>query len=213
MRLWDTPHGYGWISIGLHWVTGALILLLWYTGSLAQLAAQPERYLDLTRTHMTVALSAYALLWARVIWRLVVGHPGLGPARHGVLVRLGKVTHYVLVLAVAIMLVSGPLMVWSAGGTLRFFDLAIPSPFGGPYDAAYAVLRATHGIFGTVIVLGVAIHVCAVIVHLAIMRDGSFDRIMIADHPAAADPVGSQDEAGMAAAKKSMTKKSDAGRQ
>jgi cytochrome b561 len=213
MRLWDTGHGYGWISIALHWVTGAVILVLWYTGSISQLAAEPQRYADLIRTHMSFALSAYVLLWARVVWRLAVGHPGPGPRQHGLMMRLGKITHYVLVLAVAVMLVSGPLMVWTGGGALRFFDLAIPSPIGGPYEGIYETLRATHGFFGAVIIIGVSLHVLAVIMHVAIMRDGSFDRIMVADRPAEAGGPTQGNERAMEADQGTMTKNTLAGRQ
>ena len=186
----DTAAGYGWISIGLHWLTGGVVLTLWYLGSLSQVAAGPDRYLELIRSHMTLAILAYPLLWARVLWRLGAGHPGPGPTQHGALHRLSRLLHYLLVGAIAAMLVSGPLMVWSAGDPLRVAGIVIASPLPVMHGV-HDVFRAVHGTFGLVILAGIVLHIAAVILHVAVMRDGSFDRIMVPERR----PAGAGSEA------------------
>ena len=77
MRWRDTRTGYGWLSIALHWLTAIAILTIWFVGSSIQndLAAGSESSL---RLHTSIAISAYVLLWFRVIWRFKQGHPGGG---------------------------------------------------------------------------------------------------------------------------------------
>ncbi len=142
MRTRDTRTGYGWISIALHWLTAILILTIWFIGSSIQsdLAAGSSSTL---RLHTSIAISAYVLLWVRVVWRFKQGHPDAMPEQRGVFYEIGKYTHYAILTAVAAMLISGPLMVWSRGEPIYVFDwFTIPGPFGANMDL-YA-LPARH---------------------------------------------------------------------
>ena len=82
MRILDTRTGYGWISIALHWLTAIVILTLWFIGSSIQsdLATGSTSTL---RLHTSIAITAYVLLWARVIWRFKFGHPDATPEQRG----------------------------------------------------------------------------------------------------------------------------------
>jgi len=180
MRLWDTPTGYGWISIILHWVTAIAITVLLYTGAMSQLAEDPLRLRDIRATHMTVAFAFYLLLWARVIFRLYAGHPGASGRQHRALLVTAKYTHYVMVIAIGAMLVSGPLLVLFSAGEFRLFDLAVPSPLAEPIWPVYNALRWVHALGGTIVFVLVLLHIVAVVGHVAVMRDGSFDRIVVA---------------------------------
>ena len=74
MRTTDTRTGYGWVSIALHWTTAIIVLTLWFVGSSIQ--SDPGTQESTLRLHTSIAITAYLLLWARVIWRLKIGHPG-----------------------------------------------------------------------------------------------------------------------------------------
>jgi len=78
VRLQDTSHGYGWISIALHWLTAAIVLTMWIVGTMSQVASH-EDYPALVRLHSTIGVTAYVLLWARIAWRFKIGHPGPRP--------------------------------------------------------------------------------------------------------------------------------------
>src|SRR5215203_1319753 len=111
MRTRDTSTGYGWISIALHWLTAILILTIWFIGSsiTSDLAIGSNATL---RLHTSIAISAYLLLWIRVLWRFKHGHPKAMPEQRGVFYEIGKFTHWAILAAVVAMLISGPLMVW-----------------------------------------------------------------------------------------------------
>ena len=179
MRLWDTANGYGWVSIALHWLSAAAIVALLYTGMVTQMAVGGERHLETTGTHMTIAVLALPLLWVRVIWRLSIGHPGVAGTQSQWLHLLAKVTHYLTVIALIGMLLSGPLMVWAGGEPLRVFGAAILGPWSESWPVGRVFMRGLHGFFGAALLWLVLLHVLAVTLHVAVFRDGSFDRIMV----------------------------------
>ena len=178
MRTSDTSNGYGWISIALHWLTAAIVITMFVIGTMSQ-TADREEYLRMVHLHTTIGISTYALLWARITWRFTVGHPGPLPRQGAFLFAIAKYFHFCLLIAIAVMLLSGPLSVWTDGKAIEVFSLSIPSPI--PANAAlHELLRGVHRFTSTLILLGIGLHVLAVFKHLILNRDGTFDKIMIA---------------------------------
>jgi cytochrome b561 len=179
VRWLDGVNDFGWISILLHWVAAAAVLTLLFVGSSihASGAADADRAL---RLHTTLGLGLYALLWLRIVWRLKRKHPAALPRQNKYLYAVARPFHYVLILAIAVMLMTGPLMAWSGGLPLRLGTLAIPSPFG-THPELFQLTHRWHVTAASLLGWGTALHVLAVIVHAAIYRDGSFDR-MLAPH-------------------------------
>ena len=179
MRTRDTSTGYGWISIALHWLTAILILTIWFIGSSIQsdLAAGSSSTL---RLHTSIAISAYVLLWIRVVWRFKQGHPKAMPEQRGVFYEIGKYTHYAILTAVAAMLISGPLMVWSRGELIYVFDwFTIPGPYGMNvplFDAMHTV----HVWCSRIIIIGTVLHLGGVYKHAAFNQDGTFGKMLVA---------------------------------
>ncbi len=148
MRTADTDNGYGWISIALHWLTAVIVLTMFVIGTMSQ-SADEAGYVRLVHLHTTIGIAAYPLLWGRIGWRFAVGHPGRLPKQSAFFFAIGKYFHFVMLLAIAVMLLSGPLMVWTAGERIQVFGLAIPGPFG-KLEAVQHALRAVHGYHGVV---------------------------------------------------------------
>jgi len=169
--LGDSPTGYGWPSIALHWITATVIIVLLFVGSSIAMDGRMVHW------HTTIAACAYPVLWARVIWRLRQGHPGPLPGQGGFFYGVGKLVHYVLLAALSVMLMSGPLLAWASGRAIEIFELAIPSPFG-PSLSLTAFLLQVHGATAAVIVTCIALHVLGVFKHIAFNRDGTFDKMM-----------------------------------
>ena len=179
MRTRDTRTGYGWISIALHWLTAIVILTLWFIGSSIQsdLATGSTSTL---RLHTSIAITAYVLLWARVIWRFKFGHPDATPEQKGLFYQLGKYTHLLILAAVAGMLCSGPLMVWSRGEPIYVFNwFTIPGPYGMNMDL-FTVLHGIHVWCSRIIIIGTALHLGGVYKHAAFNQDGTFGKMLVA---------------------------------
>jgi len=179
VRWKDTRSGYGWVSIALHWLTAILVLTMWTLGTMSQTDIQADStwYAHL---HMSIGVSAYLILWGRILWRFVVGHPAPHPGQSAVLFPVAKAFHYLFLIAIGMMLVSGPLMVWSGGDAIEVFALVIPSPFAS-WLGLHDLLRRIHGVTASIIILGVLLHILAALKHIVFNRDGTFDKIMIAD--------------------------------
>jgi cytochrome b561 len=178
MRTADTRNGYGWISIALHWITAAIVLAMFVIGTMSQGAGREES-LRLVHLHTTIGMTAYVLLWGRIIWRFTVGHPGPLPKQGEIFFAIGKYFHFVLLIAIAAMLISGPMMVWSNDEPIHVFAAVIPSPVGR-LPGVQHVLRPLHGYTAFFILAGMILHVLAVFKHAVLNRDGTFDKIMIA---------------------------------
>jgi cytochrome b561 len=178
MQLVDTRAGYGWISIALHWLTGILVLVLWFVGSSigTETGTEAQRIL---RLHTSIAVAFYLLLWARVIWRFNKGHPGPLPKQDGLFFLIGKYVHFMMVAAIGLMLISGPIMVWASGSVIYVFDwFVIPNPI----EVSLPLLDAMHTIHvwsSRLIVTGIALHLVGVYRHVAFKQDGTFTRMLI----------------------------------
>jgi cytochrome b561 len=177
-RLADVADGYSWASILLHWTAAAAVAALWVIGSSTQGAAGSDAG-AIIRLHTTIAVCAYPFLWIRILWRVKARHPQPAPNHNRVFASIGAAVHYVMLAAVAGMLLSGPLMVWSGGGEIHVAVGAIRSPFP-PFPALHEAMRSLHGALATTIAACVGLHVLGVLKHVAIDRDRTLDRMIIA---------------------------------
>jgi cytochrome b561 len=176
-RVSDTKDGYGWASIALHWLSAVIVFVLWMIGSSIRSAGAAQ--IAALQLHTSIAASAWLLLWWRIVRRVRHGHPAATSGRASRWLLVGKLVHYAMLVALAAMLLSGPLMVWSRGAAIHVFGLTIPAPFAA--DAWFAGrMYLVHSWGGSIIALGTALHLAGVFKHVAINRDRTLDRMLIA---------------------------------
>jgi len=160
MRLRDTPTGYGWISIILHWLIVVAIIALLFIGD--SIGEEGDYML---RLHTSIALTAYILIAIRIWWRLKQGHPGPLPGQAGWSYTLGKIVHYILIAASGVMLVSGPVMAWSGVMPIRFYGFfELPNPIGSNL-ALFDVALAAHIGGAITLAAGTFLHIGGVLKH------------------------------------------------
>jgi cytochrome b561 len=182
MRLHDTPTGYGWVSILLHWLLVVVILALLFVGDSIEVGGD-----HMLRLHTSIAVTFYILIAVRIWWRLKEGHPGPLPGQEGWSFILGKIVHYILIAATGVMLFSGPIMAWSGEMPVRLFDLlTIPSPFDAN-PALFEVALEVHKWGAITIAVGTFLHIGGVIKHTIWNRDHTLVK-MIIPAKAPADP-------------------------
>jgi len=92
---------------------------------------------------------------------------------------LATATHQLLLLAILIQIVSGPLAIWSGGRAINVFDVvSIPSPFAERNQGVHEFAELLHAIGRwSLIVLG-SLHVLAVLKHTFIDKDGVLRRML-----------------------------------
>ena len=169
----DRDGGYGWTSIILHWLAAIAIIVLLFAGDSIGTAGEPAR-----RAHTTIASCAWLVLAARIVWRLMEGHPPPAASQGRFSYTAGVAVHYALLAGIALMLVSGPVAGWSSGGGIEVFDLHIPGAEPRIPDL-YAIAREAHIIGAVVLAVGTAAHIAGVLKHMFFDRDNLFDRIMV----------------------------------
>ena len=188
-RWLDQRDGYGWVSILLHWATAAVIITLWFIGdSIVSDGSGATR-----RLHTTVALSAYVLLAVRIWWRFKYGHPRPLPTQAKWVYGLGVAMHWFMVGAIVTALVTGPLQALTAGQPLYLFSLAIPT-FAVPW--LFAPMHLLHHWATNGLMIAVLIHFMAVMKHISVDRDGSFDRLMLPPDKPPVTAIPQKDTAG-----------------
>lgn len=176
MQWQDTQNTYGWISILAHWLSALLILALWFTGDSSQSQRlDTSAFLSL---HVSLALSVYVLLWARIAWRICVPHPRV--SRQKLFSRRAALLlHFLILLCMICMLVSGPIVALGSLNEIRLFgsyilDTGIVFP-----GEIYEIARAVHGYFATLLLLTISIHIAAAFKHLMFNDDDTFVRILV----------------------------------
>lgn len=171
-RLHDTGSVYGWISIMLHWVTAIAIVALWLLGkNIANVA--PEEADASRQLHVSLAASAWVVILFRVIWRFRSGHPHLAGQTLSIH-RIAKITHYIMLLTIVLMLVSGPMMVWSGGHSISIFGwLLIPGPLG-EVESVREFAWIVHSNSALLLLLLVLVHVAGALKHLMFHSDDTF---------------------------------------
>ncbi len=135
----DRDGGYGWISIALHWLTAAAILVLLFAGDSIGVVGAEARNI-----HTTIATCAWAILAIRIVWRLQQGHPPRAPEQSRLSFNLGMAVHYILLVAIALMLASGPLAGWASGGGFNVFSFHVPGSPIGHAGGLHGRTLATH---------------------------------------------------------------------
>jgi cytochrome b561 len=178
MLLKDTATGYGWVSIALHWITAVMIVVLLFLGNSIS-AQEPANRGQAVDLHTSIALASYGLLGARIVWRFVYGHPGPLLRQRGLFFLIGKLVHYITLIALILMLITGPLTAWFAGDSIAVFDWAtIPSPFDANF-AARDLAHRIHRLAAITIFIGILLHLGGVYKHTAFNQDGTLVKIIL----------------------------------
>ncbi len=172
----DTSATYGWVSIAMHWLTAIAVIALWILGQRIEAAGSVE--IDTRRAlHVSIAAAAWLVILFRIGWRFNTGHPkvrGLSSRIHLV----AKLAHYLMLVLLLLMLLSGPLMVWAGGQAVEIFDsIAVPGPIGESAqlrDLAHSI----HSAAARALFVLVLIHIGAALKHLMFHTDDTIVRML-----------------------------------
>ncbi|MDO8272353.1 MAG: cytochrome b/b6 domain-containing protein [Gammaproteobacteria bacterium] len=159
--LYDSANSFGWISIALHWATALAVVVLWFIGK--SILWVPTEELDARRSlHIVTGLTLWLLLAGRILWRLRVKHPrtvGQSERTHAV----ARAAHFLMLTALAIMLVSGPLMAWLLPERTALANAAL----------------AVHATTATGLMVMVVLHIGGALKHLMFHDDETIARIFV----------------------------------
>ena len=161
VSLYDSPNSFGWISITLHWATAVAVVVLWFIGK--SILWVPAGEMEARRSlHVVIGLSVWLLLAGRIAWRLRVTHPravGQSHRAHSI----ARAAHFLMLAALAVMLLSGPVMAW-----------ALPER-----TALASAALAIHSTAANVLILMVVLHIAGALKHLMFHDDETIARILV----------------------------------
>lgn len=181
MQWTNSKAGYGWLAIGLHWLAAIAVIVMLVTGFQAGFAGDAgdrAARSALMGLHISFGASVALLLLARVISSYVQPRPA-PPEQAPFLKFLSSATHQVLLLAILLQVISGPLAVWSGGRAINVFDLfALPSPFAERNQGIHEIAETLHAIGRWALVGAISLHVLGALKHVMIDRDGVLRRML-----------------------------------
>lgn len=181
MQWTNSKAGYGWLSIGLHWLAAVAVIIMLITGfraDFAEDAGDRATRIMIMGWHISLGASFALILLARVLASYAQPRPALF-AQAPALKLLAGATHQVLLIAILIQVISGPLAVWSGGRAMEVFGLfSIPGPFAERNEAAHELAEVLHAIGRWAMVGAVSVHVLGAVKHAIIDRDGVLARML-----------------------------------
>ncbi len=178
MSLTNTRAAYGWIAIALHWISAVGVTALYFLGERMEDAADRAEKIAARDLHVSVAMLLIAFLAARLFW--TASQPSPRPIEQNRVLRIAAhAVQGLFLLMIAVLIVTGPLAVWSTGQPLQVFDLfAIPSPFAARVDWLHEACEEVHGAATKLFWPLIGLHVAGAVKHLVYDRDRTLQRML-----------------------------------
>jgi len=145
MSLNNTRAAYGWAAIFLHWISAVGVIALYLLGERMEEAADRAEKIAAQQLHVSVGMLLLSFLIARLLWS--ASQPSPTPLERNRWLRiLARSVQGVFLLMIVVLIVTGPLAIWSTGRPLQVFELfAIPSPFPARIDWLHEACEEVHG--------------------------------------------------------------------
>ena len=171
----NTEERYGSLSIGLHWLTLILIVLVYCTMEFRGVFPKgtPERDL-MKQAHFIIGLSIFALTFLRIAARAIAPAPRIVPAIPQWQAIPAKLVH----LALYALMLGAPLAGWLIlSGEAKPIPLGLPALIEKNHSLAetvehYHVLAAEIGYWL------IGLHAAAAIFHKHVVKDNTLERML-----------------------------------
>jgi cytochrome b561 len=167
---------YKRFSIGLHWLTVLLFVAVYSTIELREFFPNGS---DLRAAmkwwHASLGLSIFAVVWLRLVLRLVTRHGG--PQIPAWQRAMSGATHAALYLLMIGLPVLGWLMLSADGKAIPLFGLTLP-PLIGPNEVLAERLEELHEVIGTLGYWLIGVHAAAALFHQYVLRDSTLSRML-----------------------------------
>jgi cytochrome b561 len=161
-------------TILLHWLTAALIVLLWTLGQIIDWFPRGTPRISARSVHILLGAVLMCLLCVRIAWRTRRG--SRLPPGDGWLGLLAKATHYALYVVLTSTVVLGALNVWGRGD--KFFSLFTFPKLATGDNGFKTVIENLHSLSANVLIGLALLHAIAALGHHFIMRDDVLRRML-----------------------------------
>lgn len=168
---------YGTTSIALHWLMVLLFIAVYASIELREIfpKASPPRE-AMKSWHFMLGLSIFALVWLRLLARLVRPAPS-DPAAPGWQTQIARAVHTGLYLLMIGLPLLGWMLLSAEGKSVTFFGITL-SPLVAPDEALAERLEALHEAVGKIGYALIGLHAFAALFHHYVLRDAVLSRML-----------------------------------
>jgi superoxide oxidase len=179
MMSWkNDEHRYGGLSVALHWLMLALMIGVYacieLKGNFPK-GSEPRELLK--QWHFMLGLSVFALVWLRLLARVIAPTPKIVPSISAWQALPAKLMH----LALYGLMIGAPLAGWlilsAAGKPIPFFGLQLPALIGKNPELA-GQIKELHELAGTAGYWLIGLHAAAGLFHHYVKRDNTLTRML-----------------------------------
>ena len=159
----------------IHWLTAALILLLFFFGGwMVYFEPKDEAFKDqLYNIHQSIGVTVWVLVLIRIVVRLATGAPRLPPDAPAAVRVLATLNHVALYAVLLVQPVVGLADTNAWGFPLDWFGLfRVPWPIGKQPDDVAQRLTDMHWWGALTLLLLLAAHLAGALYHGLVRRDG-----------------------------------------
>jgi cytochrome b561 len=167
-----TRHVYDKTTIGLHWATALLVIVLWVMGRTIHFLPRGPLRIDAWSMHILFGITLAAVLIARIFWRSVHGRR-LPAADRGMFQVLAKTVHWLLYALLVTVVTLGVINVFA-----HAFPLFNVWHFAQLGDKAFGRrINSWHNLAANVIAALALCHAVAALFHHYVIRDAVLGRM------------------------------------
>ncbi|MEM9235013.1 MAG: cytochrome b [Pseudomonadota bacterium] len=158
MKLADTPTGYGPLSVLNHWVIGSLVIVIIALGLMsAGMEGRSPRRSEIIGLHKSLGTILLLLAAWRIFWRLKQGFPAPSQDHPTWQHRAAFAMHWLLMIAILMMPLSGLLWSLYGGRDVSVFGL-FSIPALGDYEALSDMASQFHRLFSKALISAIGLH-------------------------------------------------------
>lgn len=169
------PLNYDSRSIRLHWVTAALVAVLWCLGQTIDWFPKGDIRIAARSAHILLGAVLALILAYRIWWRVSDGRR-LPPAGSGIEAALARLTHFALYAILFVTIVFGVANAWVRGDNL--FNLYTIPAFDPQDKALRRQVGDLHAWLANTLLCLAALHAAAALAHHFIRKDGVLRRML-----------------------------------
>ncbi len=177
-KLRNTPHRYGLVAQGFHWLIVLLIVIQYQMGKLAEdLPLGMDKLIMMSR-HKSLGITILALAVARLVWRIVDRPPAPPRDLHAGLRKFAAVTHFTLYGLLFALPLTGWLTSSFANSAVSWWGWLTLPDLVAPNKARFELLGEVHGLLTRMLIVVVAVHATAALIHHFVLKDTVLRRML-----------------------------------
>ena len=175
MQVFNSFSKYGLLAKLFHWITFVILIAQIPFGFYLVGLEFSDRRIDLENIHILIGITVFYITLLRLIWKFFNSSPTDGNSFFKGQIIIAKINHFLLYLSIFTITISGVLKKLYMGEKLNFlfFSYGFKKNNFQLADLYYEV----HIYANYLLIVLVALHILAVIVHHFIFKDKILDKI------------------------------------